>query len=152
MSAHCKVTTGKEVEISSKTEKDKRVLVLFLFGLSLLLFDLMPSHMDELRQKQVEQDKASALTVYAGAGEGWYPGEDFSARQAYFLNQPMPINRATREDLALLPGIGFRLADRIVSFRDHKGPLTTIEDLELIAGIGEKMSRKISSFVTFAQP
>lgn len=93
------------------------------------------------------------MTINAGEGERhFFSGEDLSPRQAYFLNRPMPINSATRQDLSLLPGIGFQLADRIVSFREHNGYVTTAEDLELVPGIGKKMSQKISSFVTFAQP
>jgi competence ComEA-like helix-hairpin-helix protein len=72
-------------------------------------------------------------------------------RLAFFYNQPMVINIANRQDLLLIPGVGEQTADRIVSFREHRGDIQSREDLELIQGIGKKMSEKIAKFVSFTQ-
>ena len=46
------------------------------------------------------------------------------------------INKASAEDFARLPGIGPKLAERIVNFRKKQGPFRRIEDLLAIEGIG----------------
>ncbi len=123
-------------------KKDKRMLVLFLFGLFVLLFDCIhiagPLLTRRTATKPEHTQKASPAAL--------------SPRLAFFFNQPMPINQAVIQDLTLLPGIGEQLAGRIIVFRDKNGGINERSDLEQIAGIGRKLSRKISGFVTFSQP
>ncbi len=53
--------------------------------------------------------------------------------------QPLAINSATATQLATIPGIGPKLAARIVAFREKRGGrLTRLEDLLEVNGIGEK--------------
>ena len=47
------------------------------------------------------------------------------------------VNKASAEELALLPRIGPATAGRIVEFRDENGPFRAVEDLMLVRGIGE---------------
>lgn len=57
------------------------------------------------------------------------------------------INEAGPELLASLPGIGPKLAQRIVEYRNQNGPFRTIGDLRRVKGIGKKMFEKIKPFV-----
>lgn len=50
---------------------------------------------------------------------------------------PVDINAAGREELATLPGIGEKLADRIVEYREKHGPFSAIDELTNVSGIGE---------------
>ena len=52
--------------------------------------------------------------------------------------QPISINRAEKEILSTLPGIGPKLAERIVLRRDNKGPFRSKDELLHITGIGPK--------------
>ena len=54
------------------------------------------------------------------------------------LNIPININKATLEDLTLIPGIGETTALRIIQFRETSGGFRTLEDLMKIRGIKEK--------------
>jgi len=122
-------------------KKDKRMLVLFAFGLFVLLLDCIHSIRPLLTctvTKPEHMERAGSATL--------------SPRLAFFYNQPIPINQAVIQDLTLLPGIGEQLAGRIIAFRDKNGGIHSRSDLEQIAGIGRKLSRKISGFVTFSQP
>lgn len=47
------------------------------------------------------------------------------------------VNKASAEELALLPRIGPATSARIVEFRDENGPFRAVEDLMLVRGIGE---------------
>ena len=57
------------------------------------------------------------------------------------------INRATVEDFSKLPGIGPKLAQRIVAFREKHGSFHRVEDLLAIRGIGHKKWKKIRSYL-----
>lgn len=57
------------------------------------------------------------------------------------------INQATEQDFARLPGIGPKLARRIVAFREKHGPFRRVEDLLAIRGIGHKKWRRIRPYL-----
>jgi len=52
--------------------------------------------------------------------------------------EPIDINRADREALIALPGIGPVLADRIIAYREEHGPFKSVDDLIAVSGIGER--------------
>ncbi len=51
---------------------------------------------------------------------------------------PIDINRADREALLALPGIGPVLAERIIAYREAHGPFKSVDELTAISGIGER--------------
>ncbi|MDR7439974.1 MAG: ComEA family DNA-binding protein [Armatimonadota bacterium] len=60
---------------------------------------------------------------------------------------PLSLNAATQEELERLPGIGPKLARRIVQDRALQGPYTRVEDLLRIRGIGPKLLERIRPYV-----
>ncbi len=60
---------------------------------------------------------------------------------------PVDINRATADELTVVPGIGKATAERIVAFRDEHGPFKRTEDLLKIRGIGEKSFQKLRPYL-----
>ena len=63
------------------------------------------------------------------------------------MNKKVNINKASKEELTTLTGIGDSIASRIISYRE-KTPFTSIEELKKISGIGEKVYEKIKDFIT----
>ena len=61
---------------------------------------------------------------------------------------PVNINTATVEELARLPGIGPRIAERIVQHREKNGPFQRVEELLIIRGINRKKFEKIRILIT----
>lgn len=61
---------------------------------------------------------------------------------------PVPVNRATREELMCLPGIGAVLAGRIVAERDAHGAFRDIADLERVPGIGPRRIERLKGRLT----
>lgn len=57
------------------------------------------------------------------------------------------INTAFAADLAMLPGIGDVMAERIIEFRDQNGRFKKPEDIMKVKGIGDKKFEKIKDFV-----
>ncbi|MCS7174027.1 MAG: helix-hairpin-helix domain-containing protein [Armatimonadetes bacterium] len=60
---------------------------------------------------------------------------------------PLSLNAATQEELEQLPGIGPKLAHRIVQDRALRGPYTRVEDLLRVRGIGPKLLERIRPYV-----
>jgi competence protein ComEA len=61
------------------------------------------------------------------------------------LGIPLDPNRMDRDDWDALPGIGPRLAERIINDRQINGDFKTIDDLLRVSGIGEGKLGKIKS-------
>lgn len=57
-------------------------------------------------------------------------------------------NRADAETLAILPGIGPALAERIIENRRQFGPFKGVEDLVRVGGIGPKTLGKIAFYLS----
>jgi competence protein ComEA len=53
--------------------------------------------------------------------------------------QKVNLNTATLEELMSLDGIGQKVAERILSFRETNGPFQNPEDLMMVKGVGEKI-------------
>jgi competence protein ComEA len=62
----------------------------------------------------------------------------------------LDLNRATKPELRLLPGLGDALAQRIVDFRTRHGSFKSVEDLRQVAGIGPKTLDRIRPFLFVA--
>ncbi len=62
--------------------------------------------------------------------------------------KPIPINRAEKEILSTLPGIGPVLAQRIIQRREDRGPFRSKDELLHITGIGpKKLAQLIDNIV-----
>jgi competence ComEA-like helix-hairpin-helix protein len=57
-------------------------------------------------------------------------------------------NRASAAELMLLPGVGPKLAQAIVSQREQRGPFRDLQALRQVRGLGDKTLQKLRAFVT----
>lgn len=57
------------------------------------------------------------------------------------------LNRADAATLQLLPGIGARLADRVLAHRRDVGPFTSVDDLQAVSGVGPKTVERLRPYV-----
>lgn len=60
------------------------------------------------------------------------------------------VNTASATELEQLPGVGPKVAARIVDYRTKKGPFRKLEELMNVQGIGEKSFLKLRSQLTIA--
>ena len=58
------------------------------------------------------------------------------------------LNRATEQDFDALPGIGPRLAERIMEYRQSVGVFHSLNELRAVKGIGKKKFERIRSLIT----
>ena len=61
---------------------------------------------------------------------------------------PLDLNRATEQDFDALPGIGPRLAERIMAYRQSVGAFHSLDGLRAVKGIGKKKFERIRPLVT----
>ena len=60
---------------------------------------------------------------------------------------PVNLNTATLDELQRLPGVGPKMAERIIAFRQENGRFKAISDLDNVKGIGEKRMEKLGPLV-----
>ncbi len=57
------------------------------------------------------------------------------------------INTARADQLQMLPGVGAKLAQRILDYRRDNGPFKALEDLEDVDGLTAKRFAKIKELI-----
>jgi competence ComEA-like helix-hairpin-helix protein len=62
---------------------------------------------------------------------------------------PLDINKATREELIALPGIGEATAENIIVSRSTNGPFAHIEDLKRVKGVSDALLLRLKDKVVF---
>jgi competence protein ComEA len=67
------------------------------------------------------------------------------------LSRRVDLNHATPSDLEALPGIGPKLAQRVIEHRASHGPFKRVEDLRQVKGIGHKKFDRLRSYVVVTQ-
>jgi len=58
------------------------------------------------------------------------------------------LNSATASQIATLPGVGEKAAQRIIEYREKNGGFKKIEELMNVKGIGEKSFLKLKPLIT----
>jgi len=61
------------------------------------------------------------------------------------------LNRADAAELETLPGIGPRMAERIVAFREQNGPFVALDDLLDVNGLSERVVDELEPYVAFGR-
>lgn len=62
----------------------------------------------------------------------------------------LDLNRATADELRLLPGIGPKLAGRILEARVRLGRFASLQELDAVPGIGPKKLAQIAPLITLS--
>jgi competence protein ComEA len=75
------------------------------------------------------------------------PPQPSAGARALLEGRPLDLNRASAGELALLPGIGLRLAERIVADRQARGPFRSVQDLERVRGVGPGKRRAVEAML-----
>lgn len=63
--------------------------------------------------------------------------------------QCINVNKATADELDVLPGVGPVIAQRIIEYRNRFGPFATLKDLQKVKGIGPATAKKIGPQTCF---
>jgi competence protein ComEA len=97
---------------------------------------------------------AVAVALALGVGFLLGRGVSGSARQdvgdppiAGASRQQLDVNRASRAELALLPGMGPSRAQSVDDYRRQHGPFRNVSDLRKVAGIGAKTLARLEPWL-----
>ena len=74
-----------------------------------------------------------------------------ASRPGRAVRFPLDLNTARLADLMELPGIGEKLAQRMVEYRKTSGGFRSVEDLRKVKGIGEKRMERLRPLVVTAE-
>ena len=74
--------------------------------------------------------------------------EETAKMEEKTVSFPIDLNRAGKEELMALPGIGDVLAQRILDYRAEHGPFRTVEELMNVEGIGKKRMEEMLELIT----
>jgi competence protein ComEA len=88
----------------------------------------------------------SALSVSAAGGV--LKITDMPSVTRLALGLPIDLNRATQEELTLVPGIGESLADQIVQLRQLRGKFGGLNELTAVPGIKGKKLRNLEKYLS----
>jgi competence protein ComEA len=84
----------------------------------------------------------SGLASHPAVAEGEAPSS----------HKTVNLNQATAAELARLPRVGPKLADRIVAHRKEHGPFPRVEDLMQVKGVGEKFFTALKPYLAVSGP
>ncbi len=73
------------------------------------------------------------------------------ARKLIVFSLPLDLNRASAEDLSLIPGIGDPLGREIVAYRERRRAFRSVEELKNVKGIGDSKFQSIKLYFIVKQ-
>ena len=91
-----------------------------------------------------------ALTFVTAAAVVSAQDSASTSKAAASAAAPINLNSATSAQLEALPGIGAKMAERIVEYRQKNGSFKKVEDLMNVQGVGEKSFLKLKPLITVA--
>lgn len=65
------------------------------------------------------------------------------------IGKKISLNRSSKEDLEAIPGIGPRLAERIIETRSVSGGFNSIDELKRVPGVGPKKIAELAQYLKF---
>ncbi|MCP4338950.1 MAG: helix-hairpin-helix domain-containing protein [Desulfobulbaceae bacterium] len=139
---------------------DGRLTILLFLMFSLLFFDFAYRYQwsllnwthgyNSIEQLNFVDPNKLIIENYADAGMNKSP-KSVPAVYTPFFFELIPINRADKDMLMSVKGIGPALADNIVEYRQNIGRFRKSKDLQKLKGIGAKRAAKFSTVFTFSE-
>jgi competence protein ComEA len=83
------------------------------------------------------------INIYSKSADNKFTVSEMDAAKRLALGMPLDINKANKDELILINGIGEKTATNIIELREKKGRFKKIEELTQIRGIKEK---RLSAF------
>ena len=98
----------------------------------------------------VNKATIGALLVVASLAAAPAHAGKAAAATAPDVSGVINVNSATAEQIAFLPRVGIKLAERVVEYRKTNGPFKKVEDLMEVKGVGEKLFVALKPHLTIS--
>ncbi len=134
--------------------KDDRLTVIILIGFvfvcSFLLSKLLQNNTGYFDEKSYDL-KTGLIAFHSAPGsrEGRVPLTSMPADLTPFFFTKLPVNKADKELLMTIKGVGPALAESIIQNRYNHGPFTGENDLIRVKGIGKKRAEYFETVFDF---
>lgn len=95
--------------------------------------------------EKANQDAVNLAQILVDGYKYYIPSED----EVYYEENTnkININTASKEELMKIDGIGEKMAERIIKYREKNGPFKNIEELQEVSGIGTNKFEMIKDYV-----
>ncbi|HPW94200.1 MAG TPA: helix-hairpin-helix domain-containing protein [Fibrobacteraceae bacterium] len=138
----------------NKSEKKALLLFLVLFGIGFLIRLLPIEPVPAIEEFSVEEKESLLEGEVKDVKESVVENKKVSfpvkkTKKKAEIKFPISINKATLEELCALKGVGPKLAEKMIAYRDSVGGFKTASDLLKVPGIGKKKSKNILHDVIF---
>lgn len=94
----------------------------------------------------------SAATPAANVARSVAPGPAPAHVRELLAGETLELNSADAADLRLLPGVGPKLADRIVAERVRRGGFGRVDDLRSVKGVGPATLARLRPWLRVSGP
>lgn len=121
-------------------KNNTKAKTLLKFGLIMSLFVIMGFFIHVCEQKFIYGNADSEQT-YTEAADLKNTDSALPSPEQLMLE----LNEASAEDLAQLDGIGEKLAQAIVEYRQEHGPFAAAEEIKSVSGIGDGKFERIKN-------
>jgi competence protein ComEA len=91
---------------------------------------------------------AAVIALFVVTSGDIVSGQKAAGKPAAAAPAVVNLNTATATQIATLPGVGEKAAQRIVEYREKNGGFKKIEELMNVKGIGEKSFLKLKPLIT----
>lgn len=100
-------------------------------------------------KQKIDAKQKECESVQAASKSSTVPGENPATKPQIAAEKKLVnLNKASQAELETLPGVGPKLAERIIVARQQQ-PFTSLEDVERVQGVGEKMLERWRDRATF---
>ncbi len=118
----------------------------------------LPTSFDRVHDLTANSSEGSEAEIASGSGNATVVSPSSAvllsdqpstaAASKRFHQGSLDVNRATEQDFDALPGIGPKLAERIMEYRQSVGAFHSLDELRTVKGIGNKKFERIRPLVT----
>ncbi len=98
-----------------------------------------------------DMDSLNLARVLKDGEKIFVPKRALSQISLKTVDNKFDINTMDKGSLMRLPGIGEKLAERIVKYRETHGPFRDIDELKNVSGIGDKKLKNIKDYLNSSQ-
>ena len=99
-------------------------------------------------EAEVSSDSGRVTTVSPTPSASLADQRSTAATPKQYNHGLLDLNRATDRDFDALPGVGPKLAERIMEYRQSVGNFHSLDELRAVKGIGKKKFEQIRPLVT----
>ncbi|HEX9997603.1 MAG TPA: ComEA family DNA-binding protein [Abditibacterium sp.] len=146
-------TDGSKIEIPTRQKPVKTAAPLPTPTPVVIIKEVFVTPPQNAPDNEIEVPKPEKIAKTAKIDDGMpraatqSGGKSSNVSLEFLKKNPLDLNRANAAQLEVLPGVGPKMAERILTYRKENGGFKSVDDLDNVRGIGEKRMEKLRPLV-----